>query len=84
MLRDARAFLDPELQSAQISAAQAFDLLTRDVVLSHAFATEEIERFTLENPGQAVSYFYGLHTATVAAEGNLGGARDEIQSAKIS
>jgi len=59
MLRDARAFLDPELQTGQISAAQAFDLLTRDVVLSHAFATEEIERFTLENPGQAVSYFYG-------------------------
>jgi uncharacterized protein (DUF885 family) len=59
MLRDARAFLDPELQSGQISTAQAFDVLTRDVVLSHAFATEEIERFTLENPGQAVSYFYG-------------------------
>jgi hypothetical protein len=59
MLRDARAFLDPELQSGQISTAQAFDLLTRDVVLSHAFATEEIERFTLESPGQAVSYFYG-------------------------
>lgn len=59
LLRDARAFLDPELQSGQISPTQAFDLLTRDVVLSHAFATEEIERFTLESPGQAVSYFYG-------------------------
>jgi hypothetical protein len=59
LLRDARAFLDPELQSGQISTAQAFDLLTRDVGLSHAFATEEIERFTLESPGQAVSYFYG-------------------------
>ena len=59
LLRDARAFLDPELQSGQISTAQAFDLLTRDVILSHAFATEEIERFTLESPGQAVSYFYG-------------------------
>lgn len=75
MLRDARAFLDPELQTGQISTAQAFDLLTRDVVLSHAFATEEIERFTLENPGQAVSYFYGytqllsLRKATEAALG---------------
>jgi hypothetical protein len=59
LLRDARAFLDPELQSGQITTAQAFKVLTEDVVLSHAFATEEIERYTLENPGQAVSYFYG-------------------------
>jgi uncharacterized protein (DUF885 family) len=59
LLRDARAFLDPELQSGKISATQAFDVLRKDVVLSHAFATEEIERFTLQNPGQAVSYFYG-------------------------
>ena len=60
LLRDARAFLDPELQSGQITTAQAFRVLTQDVVLSHAFATEEIERYTLENPGQAVSYFYGF------------------------
>ena len=59
LLRDARAFLDPELQSGQIDTARALDILTRDVVLSRAFAREEIERFTLENPGQAVSYFYG-------------------------
>jgi hypothetical protein len=59
LLRDARAFLDPELQSGQITTAQAFKVLTQDVVLSHAFATGEIERYTLENPGQAVSYFYG-------------------------
>jgi hypothetical protein len=59
LLRDARAFLDPELQSGRISTTQAFNVLRKDVVLSHAFATEEIERFTLESPGQAVSYFYG-------------------------
>jgi uncharacterized protein (DUF885 family) len=59
LLRDARAFLDPELQSGQITTVQAFEVLTEDVVLSHAFATEEIERYTLQNPGQAVSYFYG-------------------------
>jgi hypothetical protein len=59
LLRDARAFLDPELQSGKISSAEAFDVLIKDVVLSHAFASEEIERFTLDNPGQAPSYFYG-------------------------
>ena len=77
LLRDARAFLDPELQSGKITAAQAFEVLTRDVVLSHAFATEEIERYTLESPGQAVSYFYGytqllsLRKETEAALGTI-------------
>jgi uncharacterized protein (DUF885 family) len=28
-------------------------------VLSHAFAQEEVERFTYRSPGQANSYFYG-------------------------
>jgi hypothetical protein len=59
LLRDARAFLDPELQSGELNVDQAFKVLTQDVVLSHAFATEEIERYTLDSPGQAVSYFYG-------------------------
>ena len=29
------------------------------MVLSHAFAKEEVERFTYRAPGQANSYFYG-------------------------
>ena len=28
-------------------------------MLSHAFAQEEVERFTIRSPGQANSYFYG-------------------------
>ena len=28
-------------------------------MLSHAFAKEEVERFTYRSPGQANSYFYG-------------------------
>jgi uncharacterized protein (DUF885 family) len=34
-------------------------VLEKDVLLSHAFATEEVERFTFRTPGQANSYFYG-------------------------
>ena len=34
-------------------------MLEKDVVLSHAFAKEEVERFTYRAPGQANSYFYG-------------------------
>jgi uncharacterized protein (DUF885 family) len=59
LLRAARAFLDPELQSGQVTPAQAYEVLEKDVVLSHAFAKEEVERFTFRSPGQANSYFYG-------------------------
>ncbi len=59
LLRAARAFLDPELQSGKVTPAQAYGVLEKDVMLSHAFAKEEVERFTFRAPGQANSYFYG-------------------------
>jgi len=59
MLRAARAFLDPELQAGISTQEHAYDVLMNDVVLSHAFAKEEVERYTIQSPGQANSYFYG-------------------------
>jgi uncharacterized protein (DUF885 family) len=59
MMRAARAFLDPELQAGKIQPADAFRVLEEDVVQSHAFAEEEVERYTYRAPGQANSYFYG-------------------------
>ena len=59
LLRAARAFLDPELQSGAITPERAYEVLEKDVLLSHAFAKEEVERFTYRAPGQANSYFYG-------------------------
>jgi hypothetical protein len=59
LLRAARAFLDPELQQGKVTRDQALHLLQTDVVLSSAFATEEVDRFTFRMPGQAVSYFDG-------------------------
>jgi uncharacterized protein (DUF885 family) len=59
LLRAARAFLDPELQRGSVTEAQAYKVLEKDVLLSHAFAKEEVERFTFRSPGQANSYFYG-------------------------
>ena len=59
LLRAARAFLDPELQSGKVTPEQAYGVLEKDVMLSHAFAKEEVERFTYRSPGQANSYFYG-------------------------
>ena len=59
LLRAARAFLDPELQSGAITPQRAYEVLEKEVVVSHAFAREEVERFTYRAPGQANSYFYG-------------------------
>jgi uncharacterized protein (DUF885 family) len=60
LLRAARAFLDPELQAGTFTQQQALDLLMTDVVQSHAFAKQEVERYSLRAPGQANSYFYGF------------------------
>jgi uncharacterized protein (DUF885 family) len=57
--RAARAFLDPELQSGKVTPEEAYRVLEKEVCLSHAFAQEEVERFTYRSPGQANSYFYG-------------------------
>lgn len=59
LLRAARAFLDPELQQGKVTREHALHVLETDVVLSPAFATEEVDRFTFRMPGQAVSYFDG-------------------------
>jgi hypothetical protein len=75
LLRAARAFLDPELQWGKVTPEQAMQVLENDVVLSKAFATEEVERFTFRSPGQAVSYFDGytrMRETRAAAEAALG------------
>lgn len=60
LLRAARAFLDPELQSGKITPEGAKRVLENDVVQSPAFAEEEVERYTYRAPGQANSYYYGF------------------------
>ena len=59
MMRAARAFLDPELQSGKVTREQALAVLKNDVVLSEAMANQEVQRYTFLAPGQATSYFYG-------------------------
>jgi hypothetical protein len=60
LMRAARAYLDPGLQSGEVTPEQVYAVLEKDVVISHALAKEEVERFTYRMPGQANSYFYGL------------------------
>lgn len=61
LMRAARAFLDPELQSGKVTKEQALKVLKDDVVLSDAMANQEVERYTFLAPGQATSYFYGFN-----------------------
>ena len=59
LFRAARMFLDPELQMGRIQPVEAYRVLEQDVVQSHAFAQQEVERYTYRSPGQANSYHYG-------------------------
>jgi uncharacterized protein (DUF885 family) len=57
--RAARAMLDPMLNLGLIDRDTAFKVLTDQVGLSKGYARQEIDRYTVNSPGQAGSYFYG-------------------------
>jgi hypothetical protein len=59
LMRAARAFLDPELQTGKIQPDDVVRVLTEDVGLSEPMARQELERYMFNAPGQATSYFYG-------------------------
>jgi uncharacterized protein (DUF885 family) len=74
--RAARAFMDPELQiPGKWTPETAREFLQKEVGLSPAFATEEVDRFTFRSPAQATAYFYGytkLLELRDAAQNQLG------------
>jgi uncharacterized protein (DUF885 family) len=79
--RAARAFLDPELQiPGKWTPEKAREFLQKEVGLSPAFATEEVDRFTFRSPAQATAYFYGytkLLELRDAAQKQLGDKFDQ-------
>ncbi|HEX7838737.1 MAG TPA: DUF885 domain-containing protein [Kofleriaceae bacterium] len=80
--RAARAFLDPELQiPGKWTPEAAREFLQKEVGLSPAFATEEVDRFTFRMPAQATAYFYGytkLLELRDAAQKQLGSRFDPL------
>ena len=80
--RAARAFLDPELQiPGKWTPEAARQFLQKEVGLSPAFATEEVDRFTFRSPSQATAYFYGytkLLELRDAAQKQLGSRFDPL------
>ena len=59
MQRAARAFLDPMVNLGEITPAGVVSFLMEEVGLSEGMATQEMQRYTFRDPGQATSYFYG-------------------------
>lgn len=59
LLRAARAFLDPMLNLGMVTRDRAHEILVHDVGLSEPMARQELDRYTLNSPGQATAYFYG-------------------------
>lgn len=59
LLRAARAMLDPMLNLGLTDRDRALKVLTDQVGFSQAMARQEIDRYTVNAPGQAGSYFYG-------------------------
>jgi uncharacterized protein (DUF885 family) len=59
LLRASRAFLDPMLNLGLIDRERAHEILVKDVGLSEPMARQELDRYTLNSPGQATAYFYG-------------------------
>ncbi len=59
MLRAARAMLDPMMNLGLITREAAERVLREEVMLSAPFTRQELDRYTLNAPGQAGSYFYG-------------------------
>jgi uncharacterized protein (DUF885 family) len=76
LMRNARAMLDPMLNLGLTDRDTALRVLTDEVGLSKAMARQEVDRYTVNSPGQAGSYFYGysrilqLRAETELALGN--------------
>lgn len=59
LMRAARAMLDPMLNLGMIDRDGAGRILIEDVGLSAPMTRQELDRYAFNDPGQAVSYFYG-------------------------
>ena len=79
--RAVRAFVDPELQMGKWTPESAREFLQKEVGLSPAFATSEVDRYTFRAPAQATAYYYGylrLLELRDAAQKQLDGRFDPL------
>ncbi|MBA6412062.1 DUF885 domain-containing protein [Parahaliea sp. F7430] len=59
LMRAARMFLDPMVNTGQMSRQEAEDFLVEQTAMSRAMASSEADRYAFRAPGQATSYYFG-------------------------
>jgi len=59
-MRAARMFLDPMVNTGQLTPEQVVDFLMGQLALSLPMASSEADRYAFRSPGQATSYYYGF------------------------
>jgi len=59
IMRAARMFLDPMVNTGQLTPDEVVAFLTEQLALSLPMATSEADRYSFSAPGQATSYYYG-------------------------
>ncbi|MEP4486482.1 MAG: DUF885 domain-containing protein [Halioglobus sp.] len=59
LMRAARMFLDPMINTGQLTPDQAIEFMMEQTALSRPMATSEAERYAFRMPGQATSYYFG-------------------------
>ncbi len=59
IMRAARLFLDPMVNTGQLSREGARDFLVNELALSLPMASSEADRYAFRYPGQATSYYWG-------------------------
>ncbi|GAB3276487.1 DUF885 domain-containing protein [Parahaliea aestuarii] len=59
LMRAARMFLDPMVNTGQMSRDEAENFLVEQTALSRPMASSEADRYAFRLPGQATSYYYG-------------------------
>lgn len=61
LMRAARMFLDPMINTGLIDGDTAYRVITEDVMIDEQLALQEVQRYSFRSPGQATAYYYGYH-----------------------
>ena len=59
IMRAARMFMDPMINTGQLTPDEAVDFMMEQIALSYPMAKSEADRYSFSAPGQATSYYYG-------------------------
>jgi uncharacterized protein (DUF885 family) len=59
LMRAARMFMDPMVNTGQLTPEEAVDFMVEQTALSLPMASSEADRYSFRAPGQATSYYFG-------------------------